>query len=123
VNNQQIATAHGSLSGTGLLYTAYEQGSDSAVWKNGSGATRSTLALKRTQPKPTPTFPGVERIELKRTNYVTVGTSERTVVVTIGISVPADVPLADRQSAILQAMLSARATDINSCLADGVFPT
>lgn len=123
MNDLQLPLTLVASTGTGLLYTAFEQGSDIAVWKNGSGATRSTLSLKRTQAKPVPTFPGVTRVEFKRTNYVTVGANERTLVITCTASIPADVPEADASSAWEQAMFAFRDNVWKDAIKKGVIPT
>lgn len=123
MNSLQLASTLAAYTGTGLLYTPYEQGSDRAVWKNGAGATRSTLTLKRVQPIPTPTFPGVERLEVRRTSYVTVGTAERVIVCTFGISVPADIPQADRSEAVTQFLLATRIGDFVNVFDNGTFPS
>lgn len=123
MNNLQLATTLVAPTGTGLLYTAYEQSGDAAVWKNGSGASRSSVSLKRVQAKPTPSFPGVERMELKRTNYITVGTVERTCVVTIITSIPVDVGLSDRTAIFTNAALLARDAIFQNAIETGVIPT
>jgi hypothetical protein len=61
MDNLQQALALVAPTGVGLLYTPYSQGVDISAWKCGGGAYRSSITFKRTQPKPTPTFEGVER--------------------------------------------------------------
>lgn len=124
MNDLQLATTLVAPTGTGLLYTAYEQGSDVAVWKNGAGATRSLVSLKRTQPKPTPTFPGVERIEFKRTAYyAAVDGTERTAVLTITTSIPVDADSSFRTAFFTNAALLARDSILSNAIASGVIPT
>lgn len=123
MNNLQLATTLVAPTGTGLLYVAYEQGGDLAVWKNGSGATRSVVSMKRVQAKPTTVFAGVERIELKRTNYVTVGAIEYTIVSSLVTSVPVPVALADRTAVFTQLALLARDPVFQASLETGVIPT
>lgn len=123
MDNLQLATTLAAPTGTGLLYTAYEQGSDIAVWKNGSGATRSSVSLKRTQPKPTPSFPGVERMEFKRTVYFTVSDVEYQAVGTIVTSIPVTLDSAGRTAFFTNLALMARDTILSDAIASGVIPT
>lgn len=123
MNDLQLATTLAAPTGTGLLYVAYEQGSDQVVWKNGSGASRSSVALKRTQAKPTPTFPGVERMELKRTFYVTVDSVEYTCVGTITTSIPVVVGSSDRTAFFTNLALLARDAVLSNAISTGALPT
>jgi hypothetical protein len=123
MNNLQLATTLAAPTGIGLLYTAFEQGSDIAVWKNGSGATRSIVSMKRVQAKPTSAFVGTERIELKRTNYITVGAIEYTIVGSMVTSIPAAIATADRTAVFTQLALLARDPVFQASLESGVIPT
>lgn len=123
MNNLQLATTLVAPTGTGLLYTAYSQGGDEAIWKNGAGATRSIVSLKRVQPKPTPTFPGVERFELKRTAYHTVDSVEYVSVVTISASIPVPIGSSERTADFTNAALLARDAIFQAALETGVIPT
>jgi hypothetical protein len=123
MNNLQLETTLVAPTGTGLLYSAYDQRGDLAVWKNGSGASRSTVALKRVQAKPTSTFPGVERFELKRTNYITVDSVEYTCVATLTTSIPVVVGLSDRTAIHLHAALLAQNAIFSDAIETGVIPT
>lgn len=123
MNNLQLATTLVDPTGTGLLYTAYDQGSDLAIWTNGSGTSRSQVALKRTKPKPTASFAGVERLELKRTFYVTVNDVEVPVVYTITTSIPAVVGSSDRTACYTHGALLARDAVVKNGIELGVIPT
>lgn len=123
MNNLQLATTLVAPTGTGLLYVAYEQGGDVAVWKNGTGATRSSVSLKRTQPKPTPAFPGVERFELKRTVYFTVDDVEYTAVASIVTSIPVTADSTVRTNVQLHIGLLARDAILTDAITSGVIPT
>lgn len=119
----QLATTLAAPTGTGLLYTAFEQGGDLAVWKNGSGATRSVASLKRIQAKPTSVFAGVERLEFKRTNYITVGTTEYVLVGSIVTSIPVPIATADRTAFYTHLALLARDPFIKTAIETGAIPT
>lgn len=123
MNNLQLATTLVAPTGTGLLYTAFEQGSDIAAYINGAGATRSRIALKRIQAKPTPAFPGVERLNFKRTVYFTVNAVEYVAVVDINTSVPVVMPLADRTALFTHAALLARDPVFQAGIETGAIPT
>lgn len=123
MNNLQLATTLVAPTGTGLLYTAYDQRGDLAVWKEGTGASRSIVSLKRVQAKPTSTFPGVERFEMKRTNYITVDSVEYTNVITLTSSIPVVVGLSDRTAIHLHAALLAQDAVFKAALETGVIPT
>lgn len=96
MNALQLATTKVTPTGTGLTYGAYYQDGDKVIWKNGSGATRSEIQLTRVRPKPTLTFPGVERFEMKRTTYHTVNNVEYVAVAIMSTSIPVPVIAADR---------------------------
>lgn len=119
----QLATTLVAPTGTGLLYTAFEQGPDTAVWKNGSGATRSSVSLKRQQAKPTPTFPGVERFEFKRTVYITIGDVEYIVPCSILTNIPVIIGSADRTAIFTNLALMGRDPFLSNAIANGVIPT
>lgn len=119
----QLATTLVAPTGTGLLYTAFEQGSDIAAYTNGSGATRSRIALKRVQAKPTASFPGVERLNMKRTVYLTVNSVEYAVVYDITTSIPAVIALADRTAVYLHGALLARDPLFKAAIETGAIPT
>lgn len=123
MNNLQLATALAAPTGVGLLYTAYEQGPDSAVWKNGAGTGRSIVSLERTQPKPTLSFPGVERFSFKRSVYLTVNDVEYVSVATITTSIPVVIALADRTAMHLHIALLARDPVIKDAMETGAIPT
>jgi hypothetical protein len=123
MNNLQLATTLVTPTGTGLLYTAYEQSGDLVVWKNGSGATRSIVSLKRVQAKPTSAFVGVERMELKRTSYYTVGGIEYTVVDSHVTSIPVPIALADRTNVFIHHALLARDPVLQTAFETGGLPT
>lgn len=119
----QLATTLVAPTGTGLLYSAYSQGEDIAAYKNGSGATRSFVSLKRTQPKPTPTFPGVHRMELKRTAYFTVDSVEYVGVATIITSIPVTMGSSDRTAFFTNLALLARDPILSNAISSDVIPT
>jgi len=125
MNDLQLATTPVAPTGTGLLYSAYDQGSDIAVWKNGAGVTRSLVQLTRVQPKPTPTFSGVERFEFKTYRYFQIPASgvEVVTVLTLSASIPAAVTLADRQISSLQMNLLARDPIWKNAIELGTLPT
>lgn len=123
MNDLQLAAALAAPTGTGLLYTAYGQGEDSAVWKNGSGTSRSEVSFKRTRPKPTPTHAGVHRLELKRTSYITVADVEYPIVTTITTSIPVVADATARTNAFTNIALLARDPIFSNAISTDVLPT
>lgn len=123
MNNLQLATTLVAPTGTGLLYVAYGQGNDEAIWKNGAGATRSDVSLKRTQPKPTATFPGVERFEFKRRQYFTVSDIEYVAVGSIVVSIPLTLDASGRTAFFTNLALLARDPIQQAAIESGVIPT
>lgn len=123
MNNLQLATTLVAPTGTGLLYTAFEQGSDVAAWVNGSGTTRSRVSLKRVQAKPTPTFPGVERLTFKRQVYFTVNDVEYVAVADIVTSIPVTLDSAGRTAFFTNLALMARDPILQSGIETGAIPT
>lgn len=96
MNSIQLGTTLVAPTGTGLLFGSYGQDADKAEWFYGSGATRQKIQLTRVRPKPTATFPGVERFEMKRTQYYTVNSIEYTAVTYAGGSIAVPISYADR---------------------------
>jgi len=123
MDNLQLATTLVSPTGTGLLYTPYFQGGDKAVWNNGVGAGRSVVSLTRVQPKPTATFPGVERLEFRRAIFLTVNSVEYQAVVTLATSIPVPITSADRTAIHLHAALLARDPVFKTAVETGAIPT
>lgn len=123
MNNLQLATTLVAPTGTGLLYTAYDQGSDVAKWINGAGDGRSVVSMRRVQPKPTSAFPGVERITLKRQIYHVVNAVEYVAVVDIVTSIPVPISAAQRTAIFTNAALLARDPVFQAACESGVIPT
>lgn len=124
MNNLQLATTLVAPTGTGLLYVP--QGGDPqdvASYLNGSGSTRSSITLRRTQPKPTSAFPGVTRMELRRQTFYTVNAIEYTCVWYLGASIAVPVALADRTADFTRMALLARDPIWQSAVESGVIPT
>lgn len=124
MNNLQLATTLVAPTGTGLLYIP--QGGDPqdvASYVNGSGSTRSSIILRRTQPKPTSVFPGVTRMELKRQSFYTVNAVEYTCVTSLVTSIPVPIALADRTALFTQLALLARDPMWQTALESNVIPT
>jgi len=119
----QLATTLAAPTGTGLLYGTYEQGPDSAVWKNGVGTGRSVVSMKRVQPKPTASHPGVERIEFKRVIYLTVDSVEYPCIVSLTTSIPVVIGASDRTAIHLHAALLARDPVFKTAVETGAIPT
>jgi len=123
MNNIQLGTTLVAPTGTGLLYTAYDQGSDLAVWKNDVGVNRSIVSLKRVQAKPTPTFPGTERFNFKRTTYHTVSGVEYVAVCEMVTSIPVPITLADRTAIHLNAAMLYDGAFMKQAIEYGYMPT
>jgi len=119
----QLATTLVAPTGTGLLYTAYKQDGNSAVWRNGAGVGRSVVSMSRVEPKPTSVFPGVERISFKRTIYLTVGTVEYGAIIEVSTSIPVPIALADRTAIFTHGALLARDSRLQAAIETGVIPT
>lgn len=121
MNNLQLALTLVASTGSGKLYFPYSQEADKAIWIEGVGSSRSRIDFTRTRPKPTATFPGVERLEMKRTSYHTVGLTEYTSVMTLVSSIPVPVTQADRTTDLQQMLLMAN-TDNNFAIATNPWP-
>jgi len=86
LNNIQNPTTLAAFTGTGELYVAYSSDANSAVFKHLT--TGNTISIKRTQPKPSGTSLGVERIEAKLTRYFTVSGVVHSMIATVSTSLP-----------------------------------
>lgn len=86
----QLGTTLGATSGTGALMTPYKLSGDTALYKESSPASyASELLFKRTDPKPTSTYVGASKGEVKLTRYYTDTAGRKwPAVVTISSSIP-----------------------------------
>jgi len=95
--NIQLATTIAAPTGSGFLFVPLGSYGDSFRYiQSGAAGRPAELSFKRTAPKPTATFPGVDRGEIKLTEYVTVGTVEYAIITAINSSVPVPVLTAQR---------------------------
>lgn len=122
-SNIQLAATTVAQTGTGVLYTPYSQGPDSVIWTNGSGATRSRLSMNRTQPKPTPSFPGVERLEFKTNQFFTVSGVEYQTVIALSASIPVTGDSTHRTAMASQLVFMAHDATWWTAITGGAFPT
>lgn len=120
MNSLQQYTTPVAPTTAGNLYVPYLQEADKAIWTFGSGSTRKIIQLSRVRPKPTPTFPGVDRAEIKRTTYYTVNGVEYTVVFTASCSIPVPVASSDR---ITDWQLFVNTVNTNNTTTDNPFYT
>jgi hypothetical protein len=123
MNDLKLETTLVAPTGIGLLYSAFDQRGDLAKWKNGVGADRSEVLLKRTQAKPTSVFPGVERFDLKRSIYHTIDSVEYVSVVQLVTSIPVPITGAQRTAIHLHAALLAQNSIFKNAIETGVIPT
>jgi hypothetical protein len=101
MNNIQLATTLGSATGTGFLFVPFSSDANSAVYKQSGAAGRpATISFKRVLPKPNGDNAGVERCEVKLTEYLTVGDAEHTIITTLTSSVPVPVTAAQRTAQV-----------------------
>jgi hypothetical protein len=99
MNDIQLATTLVAATGTGKLFKPFSSDSNSAVYKEDSPSGRAaTISFKRTLPKPNGTSLGVERVEVKLTEYLTVSDIEHIIVTSLVSSVPVPVTSAQRAS-------------------------
>jgi hypothetical protein len=97
MNNIQLATTLVASTGTGFLFIPFSSDANSAVFKqSGASGRPATLSFKRVPPKVVGTFQGVERVEVKLTEYVTVNGIEYATITTLGSSVPVPVGATQR---------------------------
>jgi len=93
----QLATTLVASTGTGFLFKPFSSDANSAVYKqSGASGRPATLSFKRVLPKVVGTFPGVERVEVKLTEYVVVNSIEYAIITTLGSSVPVPVGATER---------------------------
>lgn len=105
MNNLQLATTYTSPTGTGRLYTAYGQGLDENVWDYKATDILSLYRVRRTQPKPVPGSPGVERINAKLTETLTVsGVVQSPMIIEVVTSMPTVLSQAQKAACSLNAL-------------------
>lgn len=95
--NIQLGTTLGAATGTGREYKPFSLTGDTALYKELAPSGRSDLlSVKRTLPKATKTYPGVERGEIKLTRFITVDDVEYPCIFTLTSAVPVPVASAAR---------------------------
>jgi len=105
-SNIQLATALGSPTGTGFLFVPHGSYGDSFRYiQSGASGRPAELTFKRTAPKPTSTFPGVDRGAMKLVEYFTVSDVVYTCIVEVNTSIPVPVSSSDRTAFALRASL------------------
>lgn len=96
-SNIQLATTLVAPTGTGFLFVPFGTYGDSTKYiQSGATGRPAELTFKRTAPKPTSTFPGVDRGEIKLTEYETVNGVEYAKIFYFGCSMPVPIPTASR---------------------------
>lgn len=96
-SNIQLATTLVAPTGTGFLFVPLGSYGDSFRYiQSGAAGRPAELSFKRTAPKPTSTFPGVDRGEWKLTEYVTVNNVEYACITACNTSFPVPVASAQR---------------------------
>jgi hypothetical protein len=99
MDNIQLATTLVAPTGTGKLFKPFSSDGNSAVYKEDSPSGRAAIvSFKRVMPKPNGTSQGVERVEVKLTEYLTVGDIEHIIVTSLVSSVPVPVTAAQRSA-------------------------
>lgn len=93
----QLATTLVAPTGTGFLFIPYSSDANTAVYKQSGAAGRpATLKFTRTPPKPSGGLQGVERCEVKLTEYLTVSDVEHQIITALTSAVPVPVTTAQR---------------------------
>jgi len=123
LNDIQVKAALGTPTGTGPLFKAYAQGADESVWVVQTAGFQKRLALRRTQPKVTPTFQGVDRLSMKYTATIVTGTLTEIVVCEVLTSVPVSLSLANRQGIRTQIGLLMTDAPWGDAFETGILPT
>lgn len=122
-SNIALNTTLGTATGTGKTFKPFSIDADVATFKEvGAAARPAVLSVKRVQPKATKTFPGVERGEIKLTEYVTVGTVEYPVIMTITTSIPVPITSAQRSAQATRLALIAGTTVLSDLASDQTIP-
>lgn len=102
-SNIQLATALGAATGTGFLLVPHGSYGDSFRYiQSGASDKPAELTFKRTAPKPTSTFPGVDRGAMKWVEYFTVNNVMYTAIAELSTSIPVPVSAADRTAFALR---------------------
>jgi len=105
-SNVQLATALGAATGTGFLFVPHGSYGDIFRYiQSGASGRPAELTFKRTAPKPTSTFPGVDRGSIKLVEYFTVSDVEYSAIAEITTSIPVPVSASDRAAFALRMSL------------------
>lgn len=115
----QLGTTLGSTTGTGALMTPYRLSGDTADYTETSPTgIASHLTMKRTEPKPTSTYVGASKGEVKLTRYYTDAAGRRwPAVVTISSSIPDFRTDAEKTAFVNEALIAAVTAQSKACLA------
>ncbi len=123
MGNIVLNTTLGTPTGTGKTFKPFSMNGDVAIFKeSGASGRPAVLSVKRVQPKATKTSPGVERGEIKLTEYLTVGDVEHAVITTISTSVPVPVTSAQRSAQATRLALIAGQAVLSDLMADQSIP-
>lgn len=123
MGNIVLNSTLGAPSGSGKTFKPFSMNGDVAIFKESGAAGRpAVLSVKRVQPKATKTSAGVERGEIKLTEYTTVGDVEHAVITTISTSVPVPVASAQRTAQATRLALIAGTTVLSDLMADQSIP-
>lgn len=98
MNNLQLATTLAASTGTGKLFTPYLGNANLAVLKESSPSGQASLiAVKRIEARPTSNNGGgVERVEIKLTEYYTVNSIVYPAIYRLSCDIPVPIAVADR---------------------------
>jgi hypothetical protein len=123
MNNIQLATTLVAPTGTGKLFIPFSGGEHTAAFiESGAAGRPATLKFSRVLPKPIPSFPGVERMDVRLTEYFTVNEVEYSFITFIGTSVPVPIISTDRAAVATRLALIARDPTVQSAIASHLIP-
>lgn len=123
MGNITLNTTLGTPTGTGKVFKPFKMDGDTAIYKeSGASGRPAVLSVKRVLPKATKTSSGVERGEVKLTEYTTIGDVEHVVIMTISTSIPVPVATATRTAQATRLALLAGTTVLTDLVTDQTIP-
>lgn len=119
----QLATTLVAPTGTGFLFVPFQSDANFAVYKqDGASGQPAQVRFSRTLPKVAGTSLGVERAEIRLTEYITVGDLVLPCITYLGCQIPVPASAAQRTAQFTRTALFARDQVMKDLVEDHAIP-
>jgi hypothetical protein len=123
MNSIQLATTLVNPTGTGFLFDPHTGGENTAILRqSGASGQPALVRISRTLPKVAGTSQGVERSEVRLTEYITVGDLVLPCITYLGCQIPVPASAAQRTAQFTRTALLARDAVFQALVEKHVIP-